>query len=136
MSLVVAATPLHFTYRSLNMMHHPCLVVFPQCLQPRQHFDPRAGLRWVVGEQVEYVGWALDIRRRRGRVRGGLGVFGRRVLGVLGNHHHRRVGRQTAVVGKGGSMGFGVGDVEVGVGFGLVSEFVGVGIVGVVPSSS
>ena len=118
------------------MMHHPCLVVFPQCLQSLQHFVPRASLRWVVGEQVEYVGWALDIRRLRGRVRGGLGVFGRGVLGVFGNPHYRRVGRQTAVVGEGGSMGFGVGDVEVRVGFGFVSEFVGVGIVGVVPSSS
>ena len=32
-------------------------------------------------------------------------------------------------------MGFGVGDFEVGVGFGFVPEFVGVGIVGVVPGS-
>ena len=44
--------------------------------------------------------------------------------------------RQTAVVGEGGVVGFGVGDVEVGVEFGFVSEFVGVGIVGVVLGTS
>ena len=33
-------------------------------------------------------------------------------------------------------MGFGVGDVEVGVGPGFVSDLVGVGFVGVVPGSS
>jgi hypothetical protein len=116
-------------------MHHLRLVIFSQSLQAIQHFVPRARPGEIVGAQVVYVGWALDVHRCRDRMRGGIGGFGGGVLGVLGYHHHCRIGRQTAVVGEGGGVGFGVGDVEVGVGFGFVSEFVGVGIVGVVPGS-
>jgi hypothetical protein len=69
-------------------------------------------------------------------MRGGLGRFGSGVLGVFRCHHHRRVSRQTAVVGEGGGVGFGVGDVEVGVRLGFVTGLVGVGFVGVVPGGS
>jgi hypothetical protein len=69
-------------------MHHPRLVIFAQFFQAIQHFVPRARPGTVVGEQVVYVGWALNVCRRWDRMRGDIDNFGGGVLGVFGYHHH------------------------------------------------